>query len=122
MLAIKDNVLRASRLITIPWNDDCNFSYRDIRVLVAAPISGRVKLEGYPALLLRRHISSQLMCLFIELNCWMVAIQHVLECLHSSMVQVGIPCIPHTIVEGILRGIDIELSIDRGSIWVFWWQ
>ena len=69
MLAIKDDILRASRLITITWKDNCNLPHSRIRVLVAVSISGRIKVQGYLALLDVRYVSSQLKCVFVELNC-----------------------------------------------------
>jgi len=74
MLAIKDNVLRASRLITITWKDNCNLPHSRIRVLVVASISGRIKAQGYLALLSVRYVSSQLKCMFVELNCWVMVV------------------------------------------------
>lgn len=59
-LPIENDVLSVSRMITISWKKDSNLLDGSIRRLIATPVSGLVKSQGYTALLVQRHVRSQL--------------------------------------------------------------
>ena len=68
MKAIQDNVLRASDLIPITWQNDCNLPDSSIRGLIAMPVTSSIKAKGNATLLLWRDGTGQLKCLFVEVR------------------------------------------------------
>ena len=68
MVAIQDDILRASDLIPITWQNDCNLPDRGIRSLIATPITCGIKAQGNASLLLWRHSKAQLIGLLVVGN------------------------------------------------------
>jgi hypothetical protein len=73
-LPVENDVLNISRPISISWQNDSNLPDRCIWSLIATPITVFLKAQGYLALLFRRHILGQFICLPVELNSRMGAI------------------------------------------------
>jgi hypothetical protein len=96
MVAIQDDILRTSDLVTITWQNNCNLPDRSIRGLIAAHVTPRIKANGNLTLLLKRHCTCQLKSLPIKANSRMMAKKHVLENLQCGMSQIGIPSIAKT--------------------------
>jgi hypothetical protein len=59
-LPIENDVLGVSRAIAISWKNNSNLFDSSIWKLIATPVSGLVKSQGYLALLVQRHVRSQL--------------------------------------------------------------
>jgi hypothetical protein len=71
MLPVENNVLGVGRAVTISWQNDGNLLDSSIRSQIATPVTVFLKAQGYAALLLQRHICSQLKGLLIKLSCRM---------------------------------------------------
>src|SRR6202041_534853 len=93
MPAIENDVTYALWLITITWKNDSDLIVGGIRKIVTAMVAGLIKAQSYLALLFWRHVSSELMGLFIHLNCRMATMEHVLEGDQSGVIEGRIPCV-----------------------------
>ena len=66
IIAIQDDVLRASDLIPITWQDDCNLPDSSIRLLITTPVTPRIKAQGNVTVALRGHSKAQPIGLLVE--------------------------------------------------------
>ena len=66
MVAIQDDVLRTSDLISITWQDDCNLPDSSIRLLIAEPITTFIKAQGNVTLMLWRHSKAHMISPLVE--------------------------------------------------------
>jgi hypothetical protein len=116
MVAIQDDVLRTSGLVTITWQNNCYLIHRSIRCQIAMPVTPRIKAKGNLTLLLWSHGTCQLKSLNKMANSRVVAIKHVLEGAQSGLSQVGIPRIAKTLIKSSLslnlRVRNVELRVD----------
>ena len=113
MIAIEDNVLRASCLISITWKNDSNLPDSGIREIITMPVTSSSKVKGDTTLLFWRDGPGQLMCLFVELDSRMGAPEHILQCTQSDRVQIGVPGTCSAVIIGLLSIIDVELGKSR---------
>jgi hypothetical protein len=84
MVAIQDDVLRTSDLVTITWQNNCYLIDRGIRGLIATPVTSRIKAKSNLTLPIWRHGTCQLKSLNKTANSRVVAIKHVLESVQSG--------------------------------------
>ena len=101
MPAVENDVMCTFWLITITWKNDSNLVVGGIRQIVTAMITGLIKVQGYLALLVWRHIPGELIGLPVHLNSRMVTVEHVLEGDQSVVMEVSVPGIGHLKVNGI---------------------
>ena len=113
MVAIQDDILRSSDLVTITRQNNCYLPERNIRGLIAASVTPSIKVKGNLTLLLSRHGTHQLISLPIKVNSRVVVKKHVLEDLQCGASQLGVPCIAKMGIESLLRVKNVELGVDR---------
>src|ERR1700724_444465 len=110
---MKNNIPTLCWLLTTPRNDSGDLIGSSGWKIVAAAVTGVIKTQSDLALVLGWHVPGQLMSRLVQLDSWMMAVEHVLQNLHGVTTKIPVVLIGHAIVESIDWIINIKLTVDR---------
>ena len=111
-LAVEDDILTICWLITTSRNNSSDFIGGSSGKVVAVVVTVLIKTQSNGALMLRWHVPGQLKSCLVQLNSWMMVVEHVMQNLHGVMKKIMVVLIGHAIVESIGWIIDIELAVN----------
>src|SRR4029077_15519252 len=110
---MENNITTICKLITTSRNDSGNLIGGSGGEIVAVAVTVLIKAQSNDALVFRWHVSGELKGSLVQLDPWMVAIEHVLEGAHGVTIQILVVLIGHAIVESIGWIVNVELAVDR---------
>ena len=114
-LVMENDIATICWLITISRNNHSNPIGGSSRKVVAAAVTIVVKAQSDSALVFRWHVSGELQSSLVQLDSWMVAVEHVQENLHGLTMKILVVLVAHAIIETICLIIDVELAVN----WMF---
>ena len=110
---MENNIATICRVITTSRNDSSNLIGGSSGKVVAAAVTVLIKAQSDGALVFRWHVSGKLQSSLVQLDSWMVAVEHILENLHGLTKEITVVLVGHAIVESISRIINVELAVNR---------
>src|ERR1700724_4422252 len=106
---MENNITTVCGLITGSRNDSGDFIGGSSGEVVATAVTALIETQCDSALVLWRHVPGQLKGRLVQLNSWMMTVEHVLQNLHRVAKQIAVVLIGHAIVEGVGRIINENL-------------
>ena len=110
---MENDIATIGWLITTSRNDSSGLVGGGSRKIVAASVTVFIKAQSDGALVFRWHVSGELQSSLVQLDSWMVVVEHVQENLYSLMMKILVVLIGHAVIETISLIIDVELAVNR---------
>ena len=112
-LAMENDIATICWLITTSRNDRSDLVGGSGRKIVTAAVTVLIKAQSDGALVFRWHVSGELKSSLVQLDSWMVAVEHVQENLHGRTMKILVVLVGHAVIETIGLIIDVELAVNR---------
>src|SRR6202023_1145638 len=108
---MENDIATVCGLITGSRNDSGDFIGGSPGEVVGTAGTPRMKTQRDGALVLWWHVPGELKGSLVQLNSWMMTVEHILQNLHGVTKKFAVVLIGHAIVESVGRIINVQLTV-----------